>query len=267
MEKVIRDAMYCLCVINGYLDKKIYRNTNENLKEILSNYDFKNKNVLSILSSSDQLFSSYYLGAKNVDTFDTNILSYYFFFLKKWTILKNGKSYIPASNKELLEIIKMHNNTKEENEAAYFWEYVLRNINIPLYYSNLFYIEPTIYSLPYEDNIEYLGKKISNIYPNFYQFDLCESLNINKKYQIIILSNILEYLYSKNNSKYQEIVALNIYNLLDDNGIAISSNMTNCNYRKNQIFENYLEKIEGPILKKSLYNNENPICYVYKKNN
>lgn len=85
MEDVIKDAIYCLNIINGFIDGrrnfgKIYRNTNENLSKIFSNYNFENKNVLSVLASGDQVFSSYYLGANNVDTFDSNILTYYYFF-------------------------------------------------------------------------------------------------------------------------------------------------------------------------------------------
>ena len=52
---------------------KMHKTTNENLTAILGQFDFEGKEVLSVLSSSDQMMSSYYLGAKEVDTFDNNV--------------------------------------------------------------------------------------------------------------------------------------------------------------------------------------------------
>ena len=52
---------------------KMHQSTNENLTAILGQIDFEDKEVLSVLSSSDQMMSSYYLGAKNVDTFYNNV--------------------------------------------------------------------------------------------------------------------------------------------------------------------------------------------------
>lgn len=271
MENTIKDAIYCLSIINGFIESrrgigKIYRNTNENLSIILSNYDFRNKDVLSVLASSDQVFASYYLGASNVDTFDSNILTYYYYFLKKWTILKTGKPYIPASNDELLEIIKIDSNMEEEIKASYFWKYVLTNVNSSLYYSNLFYKEPILYKLPYENDINYLKKIIIDKKLNYNKFDLFKPLYVDKKYQIIILSNMLEYLYdSEENINMHNIAAKNIYNLLEDDGIAISSNIIDYKYKGNPIFEKYLEYIEGPIARSNIYDTNKPICYIYRK--
>lgn len=275
MENVIKDAIHCLNVINGYFEStrnigKVYQNTNEDLNKVLGSYDFKNKNVLSVLASSDQFFSCYYLGAKNVDTFDSNILTYYYFFLKKWTILKTGKPYIPNSNKEILDIINCCAKTEEEIKVAYFWKYVIANLNVPLYHSELFYLNSNMYCLPYSYDMDNLAKIIKNKNPNYNKIDLFEPLNnFNKKYEIIVLSNILEYLYENEMDIDTHInVAKNIYNLLDDNGIAISSNIIDYNYKGNYIFEKYLKYIEGPNIKNNyfnLYEEIKPICYVYKK--
>lgn len=271
MENVIKDAIYCLNIINNHINSgrgfgKLYRNTNENLTKVLTSYDFKDKNVLSVLASSDQIFSCYFLGANNVDTFDSNKLTYYYFFLKKWAILKTGKPYIPAKNSELIDIIKLHDNSEEEINAAYFWKYILVNINCPLYYSNLFHVEPIVYDLPYQNNINDLYKIIVNKNPNYQYLNFFNPLNINKKYDIVVLSNMLEYLYEdKLDYKYQIIAAKNINNLLNDEGIAISSNIIDYEYQGNPIFENYFEYIDGPTDKSYLMNKEIPICYVYKK--
>ena len=268
MEKVIKDAIQCLNVINNaYVNDpyigKLYKNTNEDLTTILTNYDLKNKNILSVLASSDQLFSCYYLGAKNVDTFDSNRLTYYFFFLKKWAIL-NGKTSIPSSNQGILELIEHHENTPEEINAYYFWKYVLLNIDTSLANSSLFYHEVN-YHLPYFNNTHNLAKMIQHKSPNYNQFNLFQPIQyIPKKYQIIILSNILEYLYDNiENNQYQEVAAKNIYHLLEDDGIAISSNIIDYHYQGNDIFESYFEYREGPLSTDDI--EQYPICYCYKK--
>lgn len=96
METVIKDAQYCLNIINGYCISKrgigkIYRNTNEDLSKIITKQDIKGKTILSVLASSDQVLSCYYLGAKSVDTFDSNKLTLLLFFLKKMDNFSNRK--------------------------------------------------------------------------------------------------------------------------------------------------------------------------------
>lgn len=88
-----KKIMYDICS-NGRVSNysKLYRSTNERLSKILSMYDFKDKNVLSVLASSDQLLSSYFLGAKNVDSFDSNVLTFYYFYLRKWCMMYTKKT-------------------------------------------------------------------------------------------------------------------------------------------------------------------------------
>ena len=50
----------------------LYSRTNEDLKRLFEIIDVRNKNVLSVLSSSDYLFSALYKGAGNIETFDIN---------------------------------------------------------------------------------------------------------------------------------------------------------------------------------------------------
>ena len=118
---------------------KMHKTTNENLTAILGQFDFEGKEVLSVLSSSDQMMSSYYLGAKEVDTFDNNVTPYLFYYLKKWCMEYTGKSYLSASNRELLECLDLHQNNDIENNVALFWKRVLLRISVPLTHSALFY--------------------------------------------------------------------------------------------------------------------------------
>lgn len=51
--------------------------------------------MFSVLASSDQVFSFYYLGENSVDTFDIHPLTKYYYYLRKW-LLKNGMNLCPS---------------------------------------------------------------------------------------------------------------------------------------------------------------------------
>ena len=57
--------------------------TNENIKDMFANFNFKDKVYLSVLASSDQVLDMYLRGAKKVTTFDINPLTKYLFYLKR----------------------------------------------------------------------------------------------------------------------------------------------------------------------------------------
>ena len=71
----------------------IYKGTNENLKDIFSKYDVKDKDVLTVLASSDQALACYYCGAKTIDAFDRSYLTLYYYYLRKWLILYKNELY------------------------------------------------------------------------------------------------------------------------------------------------------------------------------
>lgn len=249
--------------IRGY--GKVYRNTNERLAKLLSSYNFQNKNVLSVVASSDQVFSSYYLGASNVDTFDSNIFAYFYFFLKKWNLMKYKKSYISAKNTELIDCLEEHNNTDEELFAYEFWKKVFEKIRSPLYYSNFFYRDVADRTLPYDKDEETLANMIYDKSPNFTNLDLFSKIKIDKKYQIIILSNILEYMYEISDPRLELLVSDNLDKLLTDDGIIISSNLLDYHYASNPIFEDKFIYEEGPKDYSKFYDRKIPICYTYKR--
>lgn len=249
------------------MNGKLYRNTNEDLTRILSQYDLKGKNVCSVLASSDQYFSAYYNGASSVDTFDDNLLAYYYYYLKYWTLLYTGKHYIPADNKKLREIIEYHDDNLLENLAYKVWKDVLDRIgNFSLYYSNLFYRSGLDYHVPYENNPEELIKIIRGRTPNFKKINLYKKLDINKKYDVIILSNILEYMYEENNDEITLTVCNNLLNMLNDDGIIIASNVLNNKPSYDPIFESVFECDEGIVGRSVVCSyKEAPISYSYRK--
>lgn len=145
--------------------------------------------------------------------------------------------------------------------------YVILQLDESLYYSKFFYKEGLLYDLPYQNDIQTLQKLLVEKKPNYQQINLFNPIqNVTQKYQVIILSNILEYLYNDTwTSQYQSIAAKNINQLLENGGIAISSNLIDYEYQGNPIFEHYFEYLEGPIDKNYFDQTEYPICYCYKK--
>lgn len=70
---VRRDVFYAnwLCNKRNVLNReKIYFETNEDLDKIFKDIDFSDKDVLSVLASSDQLFKLNSLDTKSIETFD-----------------------------------------------------------------------------------------------------------------------------------------------------------------------------------------------------
>jgi len=66
---------------------KVYSFTNENLVEYKKIYNFNNAKVLSVIGSGDQYFSSLLYGARNVDLYDINRMTWDYFVLKYYAIL------------------------------------------------------------------------------------------------------------------------------------------------------------------------------------
>ncbi len=206
---------------------KIYPRTNENLADLFSNFDVKDKDVLSVLASSDQVFTSRYLDAKSVDSFDINKLTIYYYYLRIW-LMKHLNLEYPTD--EFFDygdvniwkfIYDLEVNTEEEEKAKEFW---LRYINITngLPNSFLFHITGINNKNVFGDDLE----KITDNKLVFYNESIYDELDIDKEYDIIILSNILEYTTS--DVDYLN-VANNLKGLLKKDGLAICSYMMDCN--------------------------------------
>ena len=220
----------------------LYRNTNEDLIRIFEEIEFKEKRVLSVLSSSDQLFSALALGAKEVDTFDANRLTEYYYYLRKWCLEETKKYYISANDNLLTKIVEKHS---DENEfVAKFWLELIKTAEPSLYYSDLFFRTPYYWSIPYHQKEEELIELLKEKKHNFECIDIFEEQNINKKYDIILISNIIEYLILLNNKELEQSFVINMYNLLEDDGIIISTKVLNSNYQESEM-DNYFDKKAG----------------------
>lgn len=237
-------------------DIKIWRCSNENLYDVLSTTNAKNKDVLTVLSSSDQLFHFLNRDPKSIDTFDINNLTFYYYYLRKWLICYLGYYYPPRKMsvsfiKYILKIVNPSNI--EEKSAYYFWKKFSNKFSsIELGY--LFYFFDT-----YHDEIldlDYLKNKLLYEKINFYNLDLTTKVNLKKKYDIIYTSNIIDYVPDDRLRVFRDNLDL----LSKDDGIFITTLMNSGKLSKEiMVLFNEMFKLDG------VRNTTEAISYVFKK--
>ena len=79
---------------------------------LFNRISLKDKRVLSVLASSDFLFSALDDGATIVDTFDINFLTYRYFYLRKWLLEINELDAYSVS----LDFLKAIVNSKKDSD-------------------------------------------------------------------------------------------------------------------------------------------------------
>lgn len=219
--------------------RKFYLFTNEEIDSYLSILNAEpSQKALSVLASGDHAFNLISKGIKNVDTFDINQLTeYYVFGIKKALITKcNYQEFLqnfmiltqPFSKaNEEIEIIRKLLPYMEEKYKIY-WSEILS------YYSgkakemksNFFTPHSLLYVLEAERPALNLSCHYNNYLHGEYNYNLFKSNlsesnitfkhsditdlpeNFKGKYDYILLSNILDYIY-KNWNKYWTIDKLN----------------------------------------------------------
>lgn len=203
----------------------IYFHSNERLKEIFSEIDVKNKDVLTVLGSGDQAFYLYDNGAKSVDMFDKNKLAIYYYYLRTWVIVyfdlfypgKLNKKYI----KTLLGFVKPQ--TREEKAALNFWKM----------YTTFFTDEDTEelfsfsnnYGINDLDDVSEIRKRIENDDVCFHNVDISKSIDFNKKYDIIFTSNVADYVLQEENQL--KLYRDNLSDLLKKGGSIVRCHVVN----------------------------------------
>ncbi len=210
--------------------QKVYRYTNENIHGYMSKIDFTNKErALSVLASGDHVLNLIYQGIINIDTFDTNKLTYYYNFGIKVPAMMAFcyQDYL----KWMKKIIEKNLSLEELNElmkplfpfmdsqSKYYWTHLL-NYNYQIQKDkpkklNLFHmllininneflnITKNTY-LQSEENYNQTRENLKKAYITFHYCD-CLSLGEEMKmqYDLIFLSNIADY-FSKSFNDFWE---------------------------------------------------------------
>lgn len=109
----------------------VYAFTNEALNQYMKNYDFEGKSVLASLGSGDFALNSYLLGASEVETFDINQFTYYFYQLKKALIIKYDFEDFCDLIRNPQEIFKNFNGYRQflDPKSISFFEHILTVYN------------------------------------------------------------------------------------------------------------------------------------------
>lgn len=212
-------------VTDGY--SYIYQKCNEDLGVLFDKVSVKDKDVLSVVGSGDQVFSSIYNGCNSIEMFDINILAKHHFYLRKWAIELLGEKYLNSfskfkSNDEFIDFLKrVIPSDKEEADSLSFWFYCGIYINLNLL-KNIFYKSVDTDTSSFDHN--------RIVIPNvkFHNVDITGDIDIiDKKFDVIIMSNILEYCEGIKNLS---VVRSNLYKLLNENGIVLCSHVMRSSY-------------------------------------
>lgn len=193
----------------------LYPFCNENIGELFSYFDFRDKNVLSVLASSDQILDMHLRGAKNITTFDINWMTKYYYYLKKAAIM-SGISF-----EEFVEYFCFEDYDKGCNRTAFNQDTFERIRNylpedMKIFWSRLYNsYSPQDIRVPYgmftidenskdvlsgtvayfnEENFEILRETIHNLNINFINSDIKTlPIYLEGKYDIMYFSNIIQY--------------------------------------------------------------------------
>lgn len=225
---------------------KLYAFTTENIGGYYLQTSFLKKKVLTVCGSGDHVLNAILLGSNEIDTFDINILTYYFLKLKiaavKTLSYTEFLDYFLLENNLSAMSYKLFQKVKKglESEILTFWEILYRDVEYDgrkLRDSSLFHNlydtnDKKLMSNPYlkEENFTKLKEKIDFSKVTFIESSLLNLKDKCKKnYDLIFLSNISDYL-----------------NLMFSNNL----------------LENYREKIVAPLTRK--LNRNGKLYFVYQ---
>lgn len=223
----------------------IYRNTNENIQGYLLQLPIKNSDILTVASSGDHALLSWLNGAKSVETYDLNHLAKFYQELKlsgyqslsfddfyKFFFTDKGFTY------EIFEkIITL------PPDAEMFWQYLFDYnddyaiIDSPLFSNFEYNFNALAKSNPFLKKENYQTKKpINNL--TFYQCDALKlSTILKKKYDIIMLSSIPNFINQFRNLLCFREYLEKLSEFLNDDGIIIANYLYNIG-NKNDVFKN-----------------------------
>lgn len=232
----------------------VYAFTNEALNQYMKNYDFEGKRVLASLGSGDFALNAYLLGASEVETFDINQFTYYFYQLKKALIIKYDFEDFCDLIRNPQEIFKNYNEYRQllDSKSISFFEHILTVYNDDIAgllkkvfidkvgeqkhqwnESNTFDTTEELfliaqyknYYLQSPENYNKLKKQLVRNYNDKFYFANLYEFTPQKKYDIVYLSNIGDY--SKNEEEFKEFVIQLKERILNENGIIIVVSITN----------------------------------------
>ena len=233
----------------------VYIFTTENISGYLNTLDVKDKDVLVPCASGDHILEAINKGAKSVDVFDINIYSYHMARLKIAAVKALSKEEFlnffvrkiddETTNEKIFDKIRKCLPVYSRNfwDIAYHsWKknHAKLNKSKNLLHSGLFIYDfatqdGIVKLLDYlkDDNYDKLKEKLSIMDEENIEFFNCDIVDIGshleKKYDIIMLSNIQDYaneIYSATDEitslrKYREFIKNTLFKFLNKNGCIV----------------------------------------------
>ena len=210
--------------------------------------------------AGDQFFHAYNSGAKHVDIFDKNTLAIYYLYLRIWVIeyLDNYYPDLKMDANYIMELVKkVRPETKREFDKLRYWKKFTEEF--PFYFCPLmFNIEKRGYKDNHLSDLSEVKKRLSMRDFVAYNCDISRDINIDKKYDLIIVSNISDYV------TYMERYRDNLYNLLSDYGKILATNVCCCNPTEYE-YAIFTEKFNFEKLPKTYWHSYEYPGYVYTK--
>ena len=256
----------------------IYSFTNENISSYIPFFDLKNKSLLTVGSSCDQVLNASYSGCEDITVCDVCSLTKYYYYLKLASLLElnrdeflkflcetyNGIEKNPyLLNKRTFNKIK---NTLRnlDYDSYYLWIYLLSNYDInkleKIFRNDINIKKDIIYCNEYlksDKNFKHLKSLIMNTKVNFINGNV-----VNEKYDRLFdniwLSNVAHYLTNDE---------INNMFLNNEKALSINGKMLLCYlWNKEIYFNKELNKYitERIILPGSNIHEDNSIL-IYKK--
>ena len=262
----------CDIVIGNNFDNdydRLYFSSNEPLDILFQNISVKDKDVLSVLASSDHYFYSLYYGNRDVDVYDVNKLTKYYYYLRRWSILYNKNFYLPdnifKSHKPIYDLLKKVSCQDENEEEAYiFWNSYIKNV-LSFDNAELFYVGSRRGELP---DMNLLREKVYCSHPTFYHIDLFQEVTLPKKYDLVITSNIFEY--GRSHSKKMITCRDNMNRILKDKGEIVGTHLIHGDEDsyldgEREIYQKYFDYEELPYYTQKFFHRKFPLGYKYIK--
>lgn len=254
---------------------RLYSFTTENIKEYYKYINFKNKKVLTVSASGDHAINALLEGAALVDTFDINMFSKYYSelkyiglktlnydeFIEYFTINNNPFDYKTFTKLK----DNLSNNTFMFFEGLYrHFDYngnKFRNSDI---FNNLYDIKELKVSYNKYLNKNYYKEAKEKIKEINFTCTTFIDLNkyLDKKYDILLLSNISDYIKDifKENylERYKLFIEDYLSNLLNSNGVIVLAYIYDYNF--NGISRTDIDNEE---IRSKIFNNKNYSIYPF----
>lgn len=189
--------------------------TNEDMK-LYPKENLKGKNILTITSSGDHALNAILNGGSMIDSFDVNIFSKYVSALKIAMIKKYGY-YDFFKRMDWIENMESLNFNSKENIIDSIMEYLSHDeylfwstfeylrINNKVNFNDVINVYGSLKKNAYTDAFSYnkLKRNLKKAKITYYDSDIMDiEKSVNKKYDRVFLSNVLEYVLASNGPRF-----------------------------------------------------------------